>query len=129
MAADLDRSQAVTPQEASQERRDAAIKRGRRIDGLEAGQLANFIHRLAAIEPAVVDRVLAEFDANSPKPRTEKLLHPVTFYGNAGDDVAMGLGGIVAYCAVDVLWHAHLEDGHGLPELERLVREHSGITT
>lgn len=119
----------MTPAEATQKRRDAAIRRAHRIDALDPGQLANFIHRLAAIEPAQVDRVLAEFDANAPKARAEKLLHPVTFYGNCGDDMALGLGGLVAYCALDVNWHAHLEDGHGLPELQRLVREHSGIVS
>ena len=117
----------MTPDEANQERRDAAIRRGRRIDALDSGQLANFIHRVAAVSPAVVDRVLTEFDANAPKPRTEKMLHPVTFYGNCGDDVTQGFGGIVAYCELDVLWHTTIEDGHGLPDLERLVREHSGI--
>lgn len=113
----------MTPAEANQERRDAAIKRGRRIDALDAGQLANFIHRLAAIEPAAIDRVLAEFDANAPRPRAEKVLHPVTFYGS-GDDVVTGM---VAYCALDVLWHEHLDDGQGLADLERVVRKHSGI--
>ena len=113
----------MTPEEASQERRDAAIKRGRRIDALEAGQLANFIHRIAAIDPLGVDRVLAEFDANAPKPRTEPKLHPVTFYGSE-----LPVRGVTAYCDIDKLWHVHLEDGHSLADFERLVREHSEIT-
>lgn len=112
----------MIPGEEAQARRDAAIRRGRRIDALDPGQLANFIHRLAAIVPGDVDRVLGEFDANVPRPRTEQLLHPVSFYG-AGANAA----GIAAYCSLDPLWHTLIEDGHGLPDLERLVREHSGI--
>ena len=113
----------MTPAEETQARRAAAIKRGHRIDALEPGQLANFIHRLAAIEPSVVDRVLAEFEANAAKPRTEKLLHPVTFYSST-DDVVSGL---MAYCSMDPLWHEHIEDGQGLADLERVVRRHSGL--
>lgn len=110
----------MTPAEANQERRDAAIRRGRAIDALEPGQLANFIHRLAAIVPGDVDRVLAEFAANTPKPRAEKLLHPVTF------GVCLPAQGISVACPLDD-WHVHLDGSHSLPELERLIREHSGI--
>ena len=117
----------MTPDQANQERRDAAIKRGRRIDALDAGQLANFLHRVAAIEPAVVDRVLAEFDANAPKPRSEPKLHPVTFYG-IDEYGSHSRGGLVAYCELDKLWHTTIIDGVGLPDLEQLVRAHSGIT-
>ena len=116
----------MTPAEASQERRQATIRRSRRIDTLEAGQLANFIHRLAAICPNSVDRVLAEFDANMPRPRTGTMLHPVSFYGNCSDDFDQ-FGGLVAYCSLDPLWHQTIEDGEGLPELQRIVRKHSGL--
>ena len=113
----------MTPAEEIQARRDAQIRRSRRIDALATDQLANFIHRLAVIVPGDVDRVLAEFDANAPRPRTEKLLHPVTFYNS---EMVSGLG-LIAYCALDVNWHESIEDGLGLAELERVVREHSGI--
>ena len=115
----------MTPAEASQARRAAAIERGHRIDALDAGQLANFLHRIAAIEPSVVDRVLAEFDANAPKPRAERLLHPVTFYGGAEIEGS----GLMAYCSLDVLWHEQIDDGNGLADLERVVRKHSGLLT
>ena len=115
----------MTPAEANQARRGEAIRRSHRIDALAAGQLLNFIHRMAAIVPADVDRVLAEFDANAPKPRTERKLHPVTFYGNC--DMSGGLSGLVAYCTLDPGWLAMLEDGQDLAELERLVRDHSRV--
>ena len=113
----------MTPAEADQERRTAAIRRAHRIDALETGQLVNFIHRLAAIVPGDVDRVLAEFDASAPKPRSEPKLHPVSFY-STGEDVVSGL---TAYCAVDVLWHEHIDDGASLEYLQTVVRRHSGI--
>lgn len=111
----------MTPAEANQARRDAAIGRSHRIDRLDFAQLLNFIHRLAAIEPDVVDRVLAEFDANAPRSRSEPKLHPVTF--------SRGLWGLVAFCQLQQCagWHLQIEDGHNLPYLERRVREHSGI--
>lgn len=113
----------MTPAEADQARRDAAIRRGRRIETLQAGQQANFIHRLAAIVPGDVDRVLGEFEAAPPKPRTEPKLHPVTFGG------AREPGCIIAVCPLPACtqWHWRIEPGHDLADLERLVREHSGI--
>jgi hypothetical protein len=118
----------VTPAEANQERRETAIRRAHRIDALEAGQLANFIHRLAAIEPAVVDRVLGEFDANAPKPRAEPKLHPVAFYAADPEnrDLPDG-GGLLAYCRLCLDWHEHSGDGSTLADLEHVVRVHSGI--
>ena len=118
----------MTPAEEIQARRDAQIKRSRRIDALDASQLANFIHRLAAIVPGDVDRVLAEFDANAPRPRAEPKLHPVVFYGSDihGGDTG---GGLSAYCDLHApSWHRHIEDGHDLADLESLVRQHSGIS-
>jgi hypothetical protein len=111
----------VTPAEACQERRIASIRRSHRIDALDAGQLANFIHRLAAIVPGDIDRVLAEFDANAPRPRAEPQLHPVLYYGAEDGD------GIRAYCDLCRLWHADLEDGRSLAQLEHVARRHSGI--
>ena len=117
----------MTPAEANQERRDAAILRGRRIDAIDPGQLLNVIHRLAAIAPADVDRVLAEFDANAPKPRTEKPLHPVGVY--VADDVTERLTdhALVLECGICPDWHEHLDDGQPVAELCRLATEHSGL--
>jgi hypothetical protein len=118
----------VTPAEACQERRIASIRRSHRIDALDAGQLANFIHRLAAIMPGDVDRVLAEFDANAPRPRAEPQLHPVTFYAADPEDHDLpDGGGLLAYCRLCPNWHSHIHDGESLADLERRVREHSGI--
>ena len=115
----------MTPDQANQERREASIRRAHRIDALEAGQLVNFIHRLAAIVPGDVDRVLGEFDANAPKPRTTPKLHPVRLYGG---DISRPQGsGVWLYCDIDLGWHTYLEDGHTLEDLEARVREHSGI--
>ena len=116
----------MTPAEEIQARREAQIKRSRRIDALEIGQLVDFVHRLAAIVPGDVDRVLAEFDANAPRPRAEKQLHPVTFYGSDIHRNETG-GGLLAYCNVHTSWHEHIDDGASLAQLERLVRVHSGI--
>ena len=114
----------MTPDQANQERREASIRRAHRIDALAPGQLVNFIHRLAAIVPGYVDRVLDEFDANAPKPRTEKRLHPVRVYGGLDRHAEMG---IWLYCDIDVDWRSYLEDGHTLDDLEARAREHSGI--
>ena len=116
----------MTPAEEIRARREAQVKRSRRIDALDADQLANFIHRLAAIVPGDIDRVLAEFDANAPRPRTEKLLHPVIFYGSDRHRNETG-GGLLAYCNLCVSWHEHVDDGAGLAEFQRLVSVHSGI--
>ena len=116
----------MTDAEERQARREAQIERARRINMLDYRQLVNFIHRLAAIVPADVDRVLAEFDANAPKPRPEKQLHPVIFYGSDIHRNETG-GGLLAYCNVCASWHEHVDDGAGLAEFERLVRVHSGI--
>jgi hypothetical protein len=112
----------VTPAEANLERREAAIRRGHRIDALDHGQLANFLHRLAAIVPGDVDRVLGEFDANAPKPRTTPMLHPVRLY-----TVDVPVMGIMAYCDVCRDWHSYFEDGHSLDDFNDRAREHSGI--
>ena len=114
----------MTPAEADRERREAAIRRAHRIDALEAGQLINFIHRLAAIVPGDIDRVLGEFDANAPKPRAEPRLHPVRVYG--GLDRNSGIG-VWLYCDIDLDWRTYLDDGHSLDDLNDRAREHSGI--
>jgi len=118
----------MTPAEANHTRREAALGRARRIDALDPGQLANFIHRMAAIVPADVDRVLDEFDANAPKPRAEKQLHPVTIY--SADPESPELpdgGGFIMYCRLCPDYHQHIHDGQGLPDLNQLAARHSGI--
>jgi hypothetical protein len=110
----------VTPAEANQERRAATLLRARRIDAVDPGQLANFIHRLAAIVPGDVDRVLAEFDANAPRPRATPMLHPVRLYSEHLRD------GIMLYCDVCPEWRTYLEDGHSHDDFAQRIREHSG---
>jgi hypothetical protein len=111
----------VTPAETSQERRDAAIKRSRRIDALNGWQDKGALHRIAAFDPGCVDRALREIEANT------RPLHPVRIY--AADPVTGELTGrgLVAHCDLESDWHVHIEDGHLITELQRLAAEHSGI--
>jgi hypothetical protein len=102
--------------ESNQERRDAAIKRSRRIDRLPEAQYLSALHRIAAIEPVVMDRVLGELEA------FHRRLHPVRFVTNASN-LKPALLAICEPCQ----WRTILEDGHDLPHLQRLVAEHSGI--
>lgn len=104
----------MTPAEASQERRDAAIRRSRRIDRLFAHELSGVLHRIAAFEPKAIDQALDEWEANY---RTR--MHPVRFKRSGA--------AITARCEVCPGWRVGLEDEHSLGDLQRLVAEHSGI--
>jgi len=116
----------MTPAEANQERRKAAIGRGHRLDALDADQLLNFIHRLAALVPIMVDRVLDEFDANAPKPRAYPRLHPVTIYSADPENRELpDGGGLLAYCRLCTDWHEHISDGVDVDDLENVRTRHS----
>lgn len=106
----------MTAAKAGQERRDAAIKRSRRIDALAGWQDKGALHRIAAFDPECVDRALREIEASTPR------LHPVRFYADDLD----GRCGLVAFCG-PCDWTTRLDDGHTLADLERLAAEHSGI--
>ena len=102
----------MTPDEANQARHAAAVTRARRIELLSGLEALAILHRIAVIEPAVVDRTLIENEVLHLR------VHPVRFRRSGT--------GITAYCD-PCGWRAHLENGHTLDELQRLVYEHSGI--
>lgn len=106
----------MIPDETNQERRDAAIKRSRRIDALAPEWHKSALHRIAAFDPSCVDRALGEIEANT------RPSHPLRFYADDLD----GRCGLVAICA-PCDWTTRLDDGHSLADLERLVAEHPGI--
>jgi len=116
----------MIPAEANQERHEAQVRRHSRIDALEADRLVNFIHRLAERNPGEVDQVLAEFDANFPRPRAKQQLHPVTIYSADPEnrDLPDG-GGLLAYCRLCTDWHEYISDGADMDDLENVRSRHS----
>lgn len=105
----------MTPAEANQARRGESIVRHRRIDSLPPDQYIAALHRVAAIEPAAVDRVLSELEAVLAR------LHPLRFYCDPAGDCAL------VACCDPCGWRTRLQDGHTIADLNRLAAQHSGM--